>query len=252
MSLILISPEYSKIMVYQLNHIEKQSFIPDIVNKDYRTAAVFRKYGIDFCCGAKLPLEMACTIRGLNPDSVKDDLEKVTRNLSVSNKLNFDEWGLGFLADYIVHIHHEYLRAILPEAMESIQLFAKGHQKKYNYVTELSDIFCKLANEMLIHIRKEEEVIFPYIRQIVHAYENKESYASLLVRTLSKPVEDKRMHDHEIIVKSLQRIRELTNNYEIPANACTSHKVNLLTLQEIDNDLIQHLHLENNILFPKA
>ncbi|PWT77582.1 MAG: hypothetical protein C5B59_03665 [Bacteroidetes bacterium] len=245
-------PINSKIMIYQLNHIEKQSYIPDIVNRDYRTASVFRKYGIDFCCGAKLPLEAACNIRGIDADAVKDDLERVTQNLTVSNMLRFDKWGLGFLADYIVHIHHDYLRAILPEAMESLKSFTKGHQKKYGYLLELTDIFCSLANEMLVHIAQEEEVIFPYIKQIEHAYENRESYASLLVRTLSKPVEDMRTHEHEVIVRSLNRIRELTNNYESPANACTSHKVNLLTLEEIDNDLIQHLHLENNILFPKA
>lgn len=235
-----------------MKHIETQSFVPDIVSGDYRTAAVFRKYGIDFCCGAKLPLEMACAARGIDTDSVKEDLEKVTQNITVSNMLKFDEWGLVFLTDYIVHVHHDYLRAILPGAMESMQLFAKGHQKKYDYLAELCDSFCKLGNEMLVHIQQEEEVIFPYIRQIVHAYENRESYASLLVRTLRKPVEAMRKHEHEVIFRSLQQIRELTHNYELPANACTSHKVNLLTLQEIDNDLIQHLHLENNILFPKA
>ena len=105
---------------------------------------------------------------------------------------------------------------------------------------------------MLPYLVLEEETLFPYIRQIAHAYYYKESYASLLVRTLGKPVENVMKHEHEIVTKALYRLRELTNDYETPENACTSHKVTFFKLREIDNDFVQHLNLENNILFPKA
>ena len=109
-----------------------------------------------------------------------------------------------------------------------------------------------MAKDMMPHLQQEEEIIFPYIRQIAHAYNNKETYASLFVRTLKKPVENVMMHEHEIMNKVLGRIRNLTDHYTPPTNACVNHKVTFQKLQEIDNDLVHHMHLENDILFPKA
>jgi regulator of cell morphogenesis and NO signaling len=105
---------------------------------------------------------------------------------------------------------------------------------------------------MLPHLQHEEEIIFPYIRQIAHAYDNKESYAGLLVRTLRKPVENVMHHEHEAVHKILGNMRQLTNHYTPPQHACTNHKVTFLKLLEIDNDLTQHMYLENDILFPRA
>jgi len=226
--------------------------VTDIVTSDYRTASVFRKYNIDFCCGAKIPLETACTMRGLSVETVKSDLENAIRTISVSTSLRFDEWKLDFMADYIVRMHHDYLKTALPETMEFLKRFADGHRKKYGYLTELENVFLDLIQEMLPHLTQEEEILFPYIRQIAHAYYNNEPYAGLLVRTLSKPVADVMKHEHETVSRVLNRMRELTGNYAAPQNACTSHKVAFLKLLEIDNDLVQHMHLENNILFPKA
>jgi regulator of cell morphogenesis and NO signaling len=98
----------------------------------------------------------------------------------------------------------------------------------------------------------EEEILFPYIRQIAHAYKSRESYAGLLVRTLRKPVENVMQHEHETISKILNRIRLLTDNYQSPPNACVSHGVTFSLLKELDNDLVQHVYLENQILFPRA
>jgi regulator of cell morphogenesis and NO signaling len=110
----------------------------------------------------------------------------------------------------------------------------------------------RLMKEIPPHMKKEEEVIFPYIKQIYHAWRHQESYASLLVRTLRKPVEEVMQSEHETVGKQLNRMREITNHYSPPANACLTHKVTYAKLQELDNDLVQHIHLENNILFPKA
>jgi regulator of cell morphogenesis and NO signaling len=105
---------------------------------------------------------------------------------------------------------------------------------------------------MMPHLLQEEEIIFPYITQIAHAYHNKESYAGLLVRTLRKPVEKIMHHEHELVSKSLAEMRRLTNEYILPVGACVQHKVTFSKLLEIDNDLLQHMHLENDILFPRA
>jgi regulator of cell morphogenesis and NO signaling len=109
-----------------------------------------------------------------------------------------------------------------------------------------------LHNTMLPHLLQEEEVIFPYIRQIAHAYESRESYASLLVRTLRKPVEDIMHHEHKLLEKVLYQFRILTNGYTPPEASCTSHRLSFSLLRELDEDLVQHIYLENEILFPKA
>ena len=239
-------------MLQQLNRISEADFVSDIVTKDYRTAVVFWKYDIDFCCGGRLPLEKACVARDLNLQSVKQELEEVVQQGSIAYRLKYSEWNLDFLMDYIIHIHHAYLKTTLPLLRIRIQEFVTRHQGKYSYLTELMDIFRKLEMETWPHLSQEEEIAFPYIRQMEYAYNNKEAYAGLLVRTLSKPVEELIKHNHGLMTEYLRRIREITGTYTPPASACTTHKVVYALLGEIDRDLWQHLHLENDILLPKA
>ena len=101
-------------------------------------------------------------------------------------------------------------------------------------------------------MKQEEEIFFPYMKQIFHAHKHRESYATLLIRTLRKPLEEVMLKEHETTGSSLHRLRTITNNYTPPANACLSHKVTFAKLKELDNDLVQHIHIESNILFPKA
>jgi regulator of cell morphogenesis and NO signaling len=105
---------------------------------------------------------------------------------------------------------------------------------------------------MIPHLQQEEEIIFPYIRQLTHAFQSSESYASLLVRTMRKPIEGLMNHEHKLVGGALHKMRALTGDYTPPVNACTNHKVIFSMLKELDNDLAQHIHLENNILFPRA
>ncbi len=235
-----------------LTQIDEQSLVTDIVNGDYRTASVFRKYAIDFCCGARVPLEMACSLRDINLQNVKTDLENAIRTTYLPGSPKFGEWSLDFLADYIVHIHHAYLKTAMPAALEHLAPFVNGHKKKYTYLPEVQDIFGIFTRETLAYLAQEEEILFPYIKQTANAYLHNAPYAGLLVRTLSKPVEAVMQRKAEMITGALQRLRELTDQYTPPANACTSHKVAYFQLREIDNDMVQHLHLENDILFPKA
>jgi regulator of cell morphogenesis and NO signaling len=232
--------------------IDKQSFVSDIVKRDYRTAVVFRRHGIEYCCGAKFPLELVCSLKDLDVETICRELETASRTIKVPNTIKYEDWDLNFLADYIVHIHHEYLRSTLPAALETVRQFAEGHKKKFPNLPELVNVLSGLAKELLSHIKYEEEIIFPYIKQIAHAYKANESYASLLVRTLSKPVEEVMNHEHKFVEDALARIRELTEHYHFPAEACTSHKVSFLTLEDLEGDILQHLYLENEILFPKA
>jgi regulator of cell morphogenesis and NO signaling len=232
--------------------ISVDSLVSDIVSNDYRAAGVFRRHGIDFCCGGKWSLKMTCEMKDLDLSVIKKELEASMRTICIPNGLRFEDWDLDFLTDYIINIHHQYLRKALPEAKEWLDNFVTGHQEKFPYLLHLQKIFNELEEEMLPHLLHEEEIIFPYIRQIAHTYHSKESYAALLVRTLRKPVGNVMHHEDKTVNKILGEARQLTDHYTTPEKACVNHKVTFSKLLEIDNDLVQHLYLENNILFPKA
>lgn len=232
--------------------IDRNTTVAEIVSNDYRAADVFRKYNIEYCCGGKYPLHIACHINGADENQVVKELERATQEINTSNTLNFNDWHIDFLTDYIVNIHHQYLRVALPRLQDYVDRFAEAHRSKYTYLDELQGVVSQLSKTFIPHLQQEEDIIFPYIRQIGHAYYSRESYASLLVRTLRKPVEDIMEHEHDTTGRLLRRMREITNSYLPPENACLSHKVTFSKLKEVDSDITQHLHLENNILFPKA
>jgi len=232
--------------------IDGSSFVNEIVAHDYRTADVFRKYDIEFCCGGKWSLETAAKMHGIELDTLLRELKSATRNIHISNSLPFDEWKLDFLADYIVNVHHRYLHKVIPEIHEYVEKFVEGHEKKFPELAELRSLFHRMEKHMIPHMQQEEEIIFPYIKQIAYAYNNRESYAGLLVRTLRKPVEDMMKNEHDVTNSQIKRIRAITHDYQLPDKPCAMHRVTFLKLKEFDNDLVQHLHLENNILFPKA
>ena len=129
--------------------------------------------------------------------------------------------------------------------------FIEGHKKKYPELIKINEVLVELSIFLLHHNRHEEEIISPYIKQINVAFQRKESYGNLFVRTLRKPL-DNIEKQHFVISEYLQKLKLYTNNYVPPVNACTNHQVIYHKLHEVYNDLIQHKHLERNILFPKA
>jgi len=239
-------------MLRSFYKIEPSSFVTDIVTHDYRTAEVFRKYDIDFCCGGKWPLDVACENRNLNTENIIEELRKIVRQSASNAALDFDDWDIDFLADYILNVHHRYLKKALPETKEQVNKFLDGHRKKFPDLEEIETIMNRFMKEIPPHMKQEEEMFFPYIKQISHAYKHRESYARLLIRTLRKPLEEVMLKEHETTGSSLHRLRTITNNYTPPANTCITHKITFAKLKELDTDLVQHIHLESNILFPKA
>jgi regulator of cell morphogenesis and NO signaling len=232
--------------------ISKENSVTEIVSNDYRTADVFLKYGIEFCCGGKWPLEMVCASKNLDITLLISELEKASRTVQVSNNLRFDEWSPVFLSDYIVNVHHQYARIALPAVVEYVKRFLDGHLKKYPELEKLQSLVNKLHDDFISHMQQEEEVFFPYIKQIAHAYLHREPYGGLLVRTLRKPLQELSQQEHELLSTLLGEMRAITHQYTVPANACVTHRVTFSKLKELDNDLVQHIYLENDILFPKA
>ncbi|OSZ77065.1 hypothetical protein CAP36_11625 [Chitinophagaceae bacterium IBVUCB2] len=239
-------------MFLQPFKIDRQLSPADIVAKDYRTADVFKKYGIGYCCGGKWPIEMTCEIQGISVEKLQQELEAAVRTVPVSNQLNFPKWCIDFLIDYIINIHHQYLRQSLPETMDLLKDFVQEHANKFPWLSELEMKLDLLTQQVFPAMKREEEVLFPYIRQIAHACKDKEPYAVLLIKTLRKPVEDTIFNGHEALTDTIFSIRAITNQYNTAPNVCTSHKVVMAKLKELDNDLMHHLYLEQSILLPKA
>ena len=231
--------------------VKPESFISEIVLSDYRTADVFKRFGINYCCSGQISFLEACEAKGIDCKAVEKELIEATRNIFISNALQFSEWKIDFLIDYIINVHHAYLYKVLPVLEARLNSFIEGHKKKYPELIKTNEVFVELSNFLLPHNRHEEEIIFPYIKQITAAYQRKEPYGNLFVRTLRKPL-DNIEKQHFIISEYLQKLNLYTNNYVPPANACTNHRVIYHKLHEVYNDLIQHKHLERNILFPKA
>ena len=225
--------------------------VAEIVRADYRTADVFKKYGINYCCGGKLPLREACAVQNIDISDIREELIRATKTISLPNTLQYDQWKVDFLIDYIVNVHHEYLRQAIPALEGALLSFVGSHLKQYPELSQVQKVFQELVHLVLYNNQQEEESIFPYIKLIANAYQRKESYGSLFVKTLRKPLSNLEAESNKIS-SLLGRLRSLTHQYNFPENACTNHRVVFHKLKEFDNDLIQHKHLENNILFPKA
>jgi len=225
--------------------------ISDIVKKDYRTADVFKKYQLGFCCGVPLSLRTACDTKGLDFEMIVAELKEATRDFTFSNSLAFDEWTLDFLVEFITNIHHAYIYRATPDLSAALNTFTQGHQSKYPELPEITSLFQKLADLLMIHNRHEDEIIFPYIKQVYSAFRRKESYGNLFVRTLRKPIhlvetENQKIRD------VLDSLATLTNRFQAPESACLTYKVIFKKLDEFCRNLIQHHFLETKHLFPKA
>ena len=225
--------------------------VSDIVKADYRSADVFKKYGINYCCSGQVSLDMICMEKNIDINMVKDDLVTATREIRIPNTLLFAEWKIEFLIDYITNIHHNYIYRTIPILGSVLHSFAFGHEKKYPEIKEASELFDKLSAILILHNRHEDEIIFPYIRQIDSAHRRKETYGNLFVRTLRKPLNIV-ANEHLQIEGLLSELRKITFDFSFPEKACTNYQVISHKLEEFHDNLLQHKFFENKILFPRA
>lgn len=222
----------------------KTNTIGEIVAQDYRTAAVFKEAGIDFCCGGKKTIAAACNEKGIDEEDLLGRLEEV-RATSIDNNHNFNEWDPGFLCDYIINVHHSYVRRNLPELLAYTEKIARVHGDRHPELYEVADLFSAVNDELLPHLDKEEKILFPAIKDMLKT--GSERSAGIVKSEISGL-----SGEHESAGDAMDRIKELTQNYKVPADACNTYRVSLGLLEEFENDLHTHVHLENNIVFPKA
>lgn len=207
---------------------------------------VFQKLRIDYCCGGKLPLEEACTRAGVGIDVVLEALEELR------NDATDQDWStapLSMLSDYIVRKHHEFTR----EETEALVVLAnkveRVHGENHPEVIEVAFIVRTLQPELYEHMLKEEQILFPFVTELENAGTRNTPRAGF--GTVQNPIR-MMMAEHDQAAEMLRRLRVVTSDYALPDGACMSFQALYFRLQELEADLHQHIHLENNVYFPRA
>ena len=222
--------------------------LAQIVKANHKTAAIFEKYNLDFCCKGKRSLEQACAEKALPVDQVISELQTAANSCHVA--ADFNKMSLAQLVDYIVLTHHKYVKEVMPQIFAYLQKVTSKHSDRHPELLKVFKEFTVLKEEMEEHMHKEETILFPRIKAVE---KNGAEKIELNVNNtyLQAPV-SMMEEEHEQAGRLLEEIRELTSNYTPPADACTTYRLSFAALQAFELDLHQHVHLENNILFPKA
>lgn len=243
-------PVWWKIRIQKKITGEGAETLGEIATKDLRKAEVFKKYGLDFCCGGKKTVKEACAEKGIDVAQVERELQEADKN-PTTRPLPYNDWGLDFLADYIVNTHHSYVRKSLPDLRGYALKVAQVHGDRHPELIPIYKLVEEVNKEMTEHQVKEEKILFPFIKELVHAKDRSQSPSVAQFGSVENPIH--MMEDeHEHVGKCMEDIRTLSNNYTLPGDACASYSLLFKMLNDFEEDLHIHIHLENNILFPKA
>lgn len=230
-------------------NIHKDSIIGKLVAEDYRTAAVFKQNGIDFCCNGNRSIGDACSQKQLEAAGLIRQLEAVATQKNDGSP-DFNSWPLDLLADYVEKKHHRYVEAKIEEIRPFLSKVARVHGDRHPELFEVEQLFEASAGELTVHMKKEELMLFPYIRKMVSAAQSGTPVQAVF-GSVQNPI-GMMIHEHDTEGARFRRIAELTRDYTPPADGCNTYRVTLSLLKEFEDDLHLHIHLENNILFPKS
>ena len=227
---------------------EKQ--IGQFVAEDYRTAAIFSKYKIDFCCNGGRTINEACKKKGIDSNVLLDELHSVL-NEKRGESIDYKSWPLDLLIDYIEKKHHRYVEEKIPVLRQFLDKLCRVHGERHPELFKINELFTASAGELASHMKKEELILFPFVKKMVKAKLNEGAVQSPQFGTVENPI-SLMMQEHDNEGERFREIAKLTNDYNPPADACNTYKVTFAMLDEFEKDLHLHIHLENNILFPKA
>jgi regulator of cell morphogenesis and NO signaling len=222
--------------------------IGDLVATDFRTAGVFERFGIDFCCGGRRSLADACREATVDPSAVVRALDALPPLVSAGEHVA--DWDVDRLIEHIVTVHHGYVRQALPLIGGYLAKLERVHGARHPELAEVARHFERVSAELARHMVKEEHVLFPYVRELAARGDDCGRVPSPF-GTVENPI---RMmeREHRDAAAALRAIRELTANYSVPADGCTTYSVCMAELERFEHDLHRHVHLENNVLFPRA
>lgn len=231
-------------------NIQETTTIGDFVAKDYRTATIFSKYGIDFCCKGQKTIDEVCKKQGINEAVLLDELNAVFASKNESG-IDFNSWPLDLLVDYIEKTHHRFVEEKTQDLIPFLDKLCNVHGSNHPELLEINELFKSSAQELALHMKKEELILFPFVKEMINGTKNHGSVSQPQFGTIKNPIAAM-MQEHDFEGERFRRITVLTNNYTPPEDACNTYRATYALLQEFEQDLHKHIHLENNILFPKA
>ncbi|TDG35023.1 iron-sulfur cluster repair di-iron protein [Pedobacter changchengzhani] len=237
-------PELWRVKIRKNITGECEETLGEIAVKDLRKAEIFKKYGLDFCCGGKKTVKEACADKGLDVTKVEQELQQLDK-VQLTKGVPYDAWPIDFLADYIVNTHHSYVKKSIPDLLAYSKKIMQVHGSGHSELTEVYELTKSVANELTEHMVSEETILFPYVKELVKADKNSVLNEEKIASIAEMEAE------HDAVGRMLERIRLITNNYALPADSCASYALTFKLLQDFEDDLFLHIHLENNILFPK-
>jgi|SRR5579864_1808584 len=232
--------------------IDATKRVKEIVVEAPSSVRVFETLGIDYCCGADQPLGDACRNAGHPVDEVLRSLEEAERSSSAdSPAMHWNEESLASLADHIVATHHSFCRQEVSRLSALLKKVIEKHGDNHPELRRIGTLFAGLSNELLMHLIKEEQMLFPYIARLEEAVTHNTSFPRPPFGTVQNPVR-MMVLEHDQAGEQLKEIHRLSNGYEPPPDACDSFKALYQGLRSFEEDMHQHVHLENNLLFPRA
>lgn len=224
--------------------------ISELVAADYRTAAVFKNHGIDFCCRGGRTIDQACDKQHVSVTDLLADLERLAE-AGEQEPIDYQSWPMDRLIGHIEKKHHRYILDTAPMIDQYLDKLCKVHGGRYPELFEINREFKAAASELAMHMQKEEYILFPYIRQMAEAEKNGEQTVQPGFGSVENPIAIMK-EEHIAEGDRFSKMSAFSNSYNPPADACNTYKVAYALLQEFEDDLHMHIHLENNILFPKA
>lgn len=224
--------------------------ISEIVKNNLRAGAIFEKYNLDFCCKGNRTLTDACKEKNIDAAPILSELS-VLNEIPSAGFMNYEEWNLDFMIDYIINTHHNYVRKSIPIIAEHAAKVVNAHGKNHPETLQVNKIFGVVYKDLKSHMMKEEEILFPYIKYLNKIKQSGGSFESPYFGTVTNQI---RMmeQEHQAAGDELFEIRRLTSGYTPPEDACNTFKALYSELKDFEEDLHKHVHLENYILFPKA
>jgi regulator of cell morphogenesis and NO signaling len=213
---------------------------------------IFEKLGIDYCCGGGKSLEDACQQAKIPVAEVLQTLAQGTAPAaSVNDATDFRQADLSDLVSHIVNTHHAYVKQEIPRLQKLLAKVVSVHGRNHSELVDAQHVFAGLAAELTTHMMKEEMVLFPYVTELERAVRSGTRAPHAPFGTVNNPVQMMEM-EHESAGNALRELRSLTADYTPPPDACFSYNTLFAALKDFETDLHQHIHLENNILFPRA
>jgi len=216
-----------------------------------QTVRVFEDHNIDYCCGGRVPFAQACETAGVDPKTLSEKLETAVSGASEVATDSPSRKSPSDLIDYIIAKHHIFTRDEITRLNELMQKVCRKHGEQHRELFKLRDLFNEMAEDLLLHMRKEEAILFPFIKQMELADSGKFPAFAPPFGTVQNPVR-MMMKEHDAAAEQFREMREITRNYQLPVDACPSFTGLYFGLRYLEKDLHRHVHLENNVLFDQA